>query len=340
MPRKVVRGQRRHVPKPSDESVGQARISGGWKGWIKSEFTNKLYKAKEKRNRIRLLAWEDSRYWGLHVWEHTNVGSQQSAYLCMQRAFDDQGWTLYDELKSIIDKLDYANKVKRECPICEDYFEQVRSGASWEERKHLRSTPRTLYFLVDRDEEEKGVQIWSAPHRKIDEEIRKLVLDPQTGKPLPITDDKVGYDIYFDMEVKKTAEGNFPTYTGVQIARNSTELDNAFYGEVFDLREILIVPIYDDLAVEHSGEQEESVVESDGTREAEKDWESKTEEKEKSVVEGALEPSTDDEDCFGKVEHYGKYDDCKEACPDREECAKEVEKKKIPPRRRRQGAKY
>jgi len=325
--KKPLRGERRHVPKPSDDAVIHGGITGGFKGYIKSEFTDRLYKPKEGQNQIRLLAWADGRYFGLQIRTHSNVGPGNASYLCMEGQIRD-GVTLYDDLEDLAAK---DSGVQRKCCICQDIWKQLREGATKQDIKEQRlwPMPRTLYFLVDRQEEEKGVQIWAAPYFKIDEEIRKRVVDPKTGRPLPITDPDDGFDIYFDMEIEKTSAGDFPKYTGLQIAREPSELDVAFYDEVFDLREVLILPKYDEMASDYFGDAAEVVDSGEGDYDDTHDAPFDSD----GPEEGQQEESSEEEDdfpCFGDPKEYGEYEDCESTCPRREECREAVERKKVP----------
>jgi len=334
--KKTGRGERRHIPKPSDEAVKKGGMSGGWKGWVKSDFQDRMFKPKEGTNRVRFLAWADGRYWGLQIREHRNVGPKNSAYLCMQSEIRD-GLTLYDDLKDLVD----SDEVSDKCPICEDIYRLMREGTTGKEikQKGLWPTSRTVYLLVDRDEEEKGVQIWTAPYWQIDEELRGLVIDPQTGRPLPMTDPDEGFDFYFDMEIEKTSAGDFPRYKKCQVARNSSKLDIEFYDQVFDLREALVIPSYNEIADEYLGDQEEEEVEAeeeehDDTRDApwEKDEQEEEESEEETEEEEEQEDDTgeldcEDEPCFGDVEEWNRYADCSTTCPCREECEAEVKRK-------------
>ena len=316
-----------YVPKPSDESIKNAGIIGGFRGWIKPEFQDRLYKPKEGKNRIRILAWADGRYFGLQLREHTNVGTTRSAYLCLASNVKDN-LTLYDDLKDVIDKMISdgevgKDEIKKKCPQCEKIAKKLKEGYKGKDIKDegLWPKPRTLYFLVDRDEEDKGVQIWTAPYFKIDEELRKRVIDPQTGAVLPITDPDEGYDIYFDMVVESTSSGNFPKYTGLQIARSPSTLNIDFYEEVFDLREVLVIPKYLEFLEECDDEVYLDEIKTDVLVDSKKEKEDKKQEDQ--VIE---------DDCFGDPEQYGKYRDCDSTCPDKIDCKVKVDSLNKPAR--------
>lgn len=244
----------RSIPKPSEDAVRNASMGSRFKGWIKPEYEDMVYKPTEGKNRIRILAWIDGLYFGMQVKEHKNVGPNKAAYLCMSSVINKKRDTLYDFLKPVIDEMDNRKEVSKQCAVCEDIAEKIKSGKyKGKDIKSLGLYPsaRTIYLLVDRDNEDKGVQIWPAPYWKIDEELRKRLIDPEDGSVLNITDPEEGYDIYFEMEVEKTADGTFPKYTAVQIARKPSRLDPDFYDKIIDLREVVVIPTYKEIAEDY-----------------------------------------------------------------------------------------
>ncbi len=160
----------------------------------------KTFKAHDGYNTIRILppTWDDPKHYGVDLFVHYGVGPDEQAYLCL-------------------------HKMKGEaCPICEERDRARRAGESEEYVKDLDYTRRTLFYLVDRDNEKDGVMAWAAPFSKIDQAIVKVSIDRQTGEALPIDDPEEGYDIEFD----KGGKGIGTQYSGVAIARRESSLGN------------------------------------------------------------------------------------------------------------------
>lgn len=269
------RDRGRRVPKPSDDSVRNASQGSSFKGWIKPEYEDMTYKPQEGKNRIRILAWLDGAYFGMQVKEHRNIGINRSSYLCMSSVINKKRDTLYDFLKDIIDKMPNKKEISKACAVCEDIADKIKSGKfKGKDIKNLGLYPtaRTLYLIVDRDNEDKGVQIWPAPYWKIDEELRKRLIDPEDGSILQITDPEEGYDVYFEMEIEKTSDGTFPTYTAVQVARKPSSIDPSFYEKIIDLREVVIIPTYKEIAEDYETQGEAEVTGKDKKYEDEENF--------------------------------------------------------------------
>lgn len=161
----------------------------------------KTFKAHDGYNTIRILppTWDSPEHYGLDLHVHYGIGPDDQAYLCLK-------------------------KMKGEdCPICEEREHARRSGESEEYVKDLDTTRRTLFYLVDRDNEKDGVLAWAAPFSKIDQAIVKVSIDRQTGDALPVDDPEAGYDIEFD----KGGKGIGTQYSGVAIARRESRLGKA-----------------------------------------------------------------------------------------------------------------
>lgn len=158
----------------------------------------RMFKVNDRDNTIRIVppTWPEAEHYGLDLHVHYGIGPDEQAYLCLK-------------------------KMKGEdCPICEERDRARRAGEDEEYVKSLEPTRRTLFYLVDRDNEKEGVQAWAAPFSKIDQAIVKVSIDRKTGDTLPIDDPEEGYDIEFE----KTGKGMNTQYVGVAIARRSSPL--------------------------------------------------------------------------------------------------------------------
>lgn len=158
----------------------------------------KTYKPADGTNLIRILppTWEDPKHFAIDIWVHYGVGPDDQAYLCL-------------------------HKMKGEdCPICEELQRARRDREGEEYVKSLEPTRRSLFYLVDRDNEKEGVQAWAAPFSRIDQAIVKVSVDRRTNEVLPIDDPDDGYDVSFD----RGGKGIGTQYSGVAIDRRPSPL--------------------------------------------------------------------------------------------------------------------
>lgn len=160
----------------------------------------KMYKPGDGANTIRVLppTWSDARHFALDIWVHYSVGPDEQTYLCL-------------------------HKMKGEaCPVCEELQRARKDREDEQYVKDLEPSRRSLFYLVDRDNEKDGVQAWASPFTKIDQAIVKVSVDRRTNEVLPIDDPEDGYDV----EYEKGGKGIGTQYTGVAIARRSSSLGN------------------------------------------------------------------------------------------------------------------
>ncbi len=158
----------------------------------------KIYKSPEGDNDIRILpaTWEDAKHYGMEVFIHYDVGPDGAAYFCNEKM---RG---------------------KPCPICEERGRAKQEGDD-EYADKLRPNPRVLMYIIDRAKERDGVQVWSIGAR-MDNDIARLASDKRTGAYLDIDHPDKGYDLSF----VRDGQGMKTRYTGFQIARQSTKLDN------------------------------------------------------------------------------------------------------------------
>jgi len=154
------------------------------------------YKPREGENRIRVLprTWKDTEKWGDN-WEvlaslHRNVGPDEATYLCLDKM---QG---------------------KKCPVCE-----VRRKAESEEADALRVQVRPMVWIIDRDNEKAGVQLWDMP-LGLFRDINRRSVDKKTNAVILVDDPEEGFDIMFTRE----GEGKTTKYVSVEIDRDPTPL--------------------------------------------------------------------------------------------------------------------
>lgn len=159
----------------------------------------KQWTPKDGKNRIRVVppTWENPEHYGTDIWMHYGVGPDRQGYL---------------DLFKMLGKPD---------PITEECTEVTRAGDDEEYAKELAAKRRVGIYLIDREDENEGVQFWAMPWT-VDRDICKVVVDSETGEVLPIDHPDDGYDITF------TKEGKLRNtkYIGIAVARRSTPLGN------------------------------------------------------------------------------------------------------------------
>lgn len=176
---------------------GQKRtIQGGTarEGFLKDHV--RVFSPKEDNNYVRIMppTWEDAQHYGIDVYVHYGIGSDNSSILC-------------------------PNKMSgKPCPICE---ERDRANAEGDEEyaKKLKPIKRVLVYVVDRDKESDGVKMWPMAWT-IDKTIMIQATNERTREILAIDDPEDGYDV----EIKREGKGQSTKYT-VSVSRNSSEIE-------------------------------------------------------------------------------------------------------------------
>lgn len=181
---------------PSKESLNKraSQTGGMYDSVLKDDIP--VFKPKEGSNCVRFLpsTWDGAEHYGLDVYIHYGIGPDSQRYLCL-------------------------DKMKGEpCPICEEHRRAQRSGEG-DYASALRPTKRVLVWMIDRDKESEGPQLWLIPFT-VDRDISSLSINKRTGEVLAIDHPEKGYDVEFerkgtDLKTK---------YVGLQIARDSVYL--------------------------------------------------------------------------------------------------------------------
>jgi hypothetical protein len=170
-----------------------------------------VYKPKEGENIIRILpptwlSFDDNgnmlkdeafekwgAYWEISVYVHNNIGPDRSTFLCLAEMKDEP------------------------CPVCEARLD----AADEEERFALSPNRRALCWLIDRNDEKAGPQLWAMPHKKVFKPICARSTDRKTGGVILVDNPEEGYDVFFNVEHagKKNAD-----YTAVDFDRDPTPI--------------------------------------------------------------------------------------------------------------------
>lgn len=152
------------------------------------------FKPKEGENQVRILPSgdEDNPDWDLIVHTHYDVGPDNARYLCL------------------------AKMKEEECPVCEAKAEAVDE----DEADKLRVAKGAICWVIDRDNEKAGPQLWSIPFTKVRNEIHARSIDKKSRTPLLIDHPEEGYDVLFN----RKGTDQRTQYTGVEVDRDPTPL--------------------------------------------------------------------------------------------------------------------
>ncbi len=196
------RGKKRfeYSPRTAEQLDRRANQEGGSReGFIDRNFTE--YKPKDGDNCVRVLppTWDDAEHFGLEVWVHWGAGPDGSNYICPKHTPDADGNT-------------------GDCPIC-DEADQAKADGDKDYADALKAKKRVLYWVVDRDDERNGPQVWACPWT-MDRDLSALAIDERSREVIPLDDPEEGYDVTF----KKTGKMRNTKYVGLQIARRSSDL--------------------------------------------------------------------------------------------------------------------
>jgi hypothetical protein len=172
-----------------------AQQGGDFQGFIIDEV--KVYTPKKGDNYIRILppTWEGADHYGLDLWVHYGIGPERAAVLCLR-------------------------KMKNEpCPLCEAMARAERSGDE-ELAKELKPGRRVIVWVINRNDEQQGPLVWPMAWT-LDRDICKISRDKRTGAVYAIDHPDEGFDVSFEKE----GEQMMTKYTGIQLARRATSVD-------------------------------------------------------------------------------------------------------------------
>lgn len=147
---------------------------GGFDSYIKPEY--KMYKIRDGKNLIRILppTFKGATHYGYDIYVNFGIGVDNQAYLSLSKM-----------------------KGERD-PIAEARKQAEREGNE-ELVKSLNPTYRVLMWVIDRQAEEEGPQLWAAPF-SVDKSIANLCFDEDTKEILYIDEPETGNDLRFYRE--------------------------------------------------------------------------------------------------------------------------------------------
>lgn len=136
----------------------------------------KLYKMREGKNIIRILppTWEDAKHYGYDIFVNYNIGVDNQSYLSLSK------------MKGEKDPLAEAKK-------------QAERDGDKKLAKALNPTQRILMWVIDRQDEDEGPQLFNSPFT-LDKAIANLSFDEDTKEVVFIDDPENGCDVRFYKE--------------------------------------------------------------------------------------------------------------------------------------------
>jgi hypothetical protein len=136
----------------------------------------RIYRHRQGKgaNRIRFLAWKDSVEFVRRLWTHRDLAA------CLRKNWHEP------------------------CPICEEGKRKLREGKKYrvlvKEGIVLGKNPRMLAQIIDRNQEEAGVQVWDVAGSEVEIALIALSVHKDTGLIVPWTDPDYGCDLIYDYD--------------------------------------------------------------------------------------------------------------------------------------------
>ena len=237
-----------HGRSKEDVNRRAKQSSGRYDSYITESVT--WFRPRSGENQIRLLPWLNEadkdfeaydekwgNHWGIDIIVHRNVGPDNGTYLCL-------------------------DKMKGEpCPVCDAWRGEGLDA--------LKGSDRMLCWLIDRNDEKAGPQLWAMP-LGVSKDISAVSLDKKSGEMLLIDNWDEGFDVFFDREGEKDRT----QYKRVALDRDATPLhddedkQNAWLEQVFEKRLPDMLKYYDADYLEKvlSGQVERQEEESNDNR--------------------------------------------------------------------------
>lgn len=136
----------------------------------------KIYKVREGKNVLRVLppTWEKPKHYGYDIWVNYGIGADNQSYLSLSKMKNQKD------------------------PIAEARLVAQREGDDKLARA-LLPTQRILMWVIDRNAEDEGPQLWPAAFT-VDKDLALLSLDEDTKEVSYIDDPDNGRDFRFHAE--------------------------------------------------------------------------------------------------------------------------------------------
>jgi hypothetical protein len=157
-----------------------------------------LWRPKAGDNTVRILppTWDDHEHYGLDVFLHRYIGSDNSSYVCLQ-------------------------KMKGKfCPVCVA-AKAAKDAGEADEAKSLQAAHVILVWILDRSSDSTQPVLWPMSWT-IDRDIATLCHNKRSGKVLLIDHPEEGYDVSF----RRSGEGIMTRYSAFQIDRDPSPISD------------------------------------------------------------------------------------------------------------------
>ena len=165
----------RYTERSKDDVKERANMrGGGFDSIIKPNF--KRYKMRDGKNIVRVLppTWEEARHYGYDIWVNYSIGADNQSYLSL-------------------------SKMKNERDPLEEARKQANRQGDDELAKQLQPRQRVLMWVIDRQAEDEGPQLFDAPFT-VDKALANISLDEDTKEVTFIDDPENGCDFRFYKE--------------------------------------------------------------------------------------------------------------------------------------------
>jgi hypothetical protein len=249
-----------------------------------------FFKPKQKKGRIKLdlLPYiietdydpsgmsSGNESYVLIYWSHWGVGPEEKTVLCLRKTFN------------------------KPCPICEEMQELKQNGAKDKEIDALKPKQRTLYNVIDKTNEDAGIQLFDVSFFLFEMELREEAQDSEDGETITFSDLEDGATIKCRAtEVNKNGFTFFEYKSFDFLDREP--YDESILDETHSLDSFLNVPTYEQVRNSFHGIEEEDeeapfdADEDDDEVEETSKRKKKTNKKQKAAVVEEDEPDEDDE---------------------------------------------
>lgn len=147
---------------------------GGFDSIVKSKY--KMFKVKDGKNLIRILppTWDDPKHYGFDLWINYGIGVDNQSYLSLSK------------MKGEPDPLAEARRA-------------AEKAGDKDLVKALNPRQRILMWVIDRNDEDEGPQLFAAPI-SLDKAIANLSFDSDTKETFFVSDPNEGNDVRFYKE--------------------------------------------------------------------------------------------------------------------------------------------
>lgn len=174
MPRESDRSFKYKARTKEDIKTRANMRGGNFDSIIKPQY--KVYKVKEGKNLIRILppTWDDAKHYGYDLYVNYGIGGDNQSYLSLSK------------MKGSKDPLQEAKRA-------------AEADGDKETAKALNPTQRIAMWIVDRQAEEEGPQLWLAPFT-VDKDICNISFDEDTKEVVFVDDPENGCDVRFYKE--------------------------------------------------------------------------------------------------------------------------------------------